>query len=482
MLKFSLESVLLTPSSDLDLGCMYKSGEKQHRTPASISNDRHVTCPLPEMDKISQISKGKDHEQVSVHFHVKGRSIVTRSVSVYDCNVHTSCESCARSTFGCKWCYVRGKCLEPRAGCTNLDGKTSSWIDMADSCPKIWTQSKDSGILVHSGQQKQIAVRVINLQPDQTTNVKCTFAHSGHSQIVNATITSSSLTCDALMFNFDEESPYAVADFKVTWGPLNLPLDNPSLIQVRVYKCQHMVSYCGQCLSMDAEYECGWCEQSCTDPTHCEGRCTLQKHCAGNWLDRAVTCPNPQITRFNPTTGPIKGATLVTVTGINLGKSYTDINAEVAGKPCGVKPDHYQAATRFVCEVGQMDIESSGIISVTVDRQYTAKSDSEFVFVDPIVTALTPKAGPKSGGITLTITGDHLDTGSDISVKMEGGMCEILKQNKTALECRTPAQPSKNTDVRVEVSFGGYRKEVPEMFSYKPDPTVSMIEPLKTIM
>lgn len=59
MLKFSLESVLLTPSSDLDLGCMYKSGEKQHRTPALLSNDRHVSCPLPDMDKIVHISEGK---------------------------------------------------------------------------------------------------------------------------------------------------------------------------------------------------------------------------------------------------------------------------------------------------------------------------------------------------------------------------------------------------------------------------------------
>lgn len=58
----------------------------------------------------------------------------------------------------------------------------------------------------------------------------------------------------------------------------------------------------------------------------------------------------------------------------------------------------------------------------------------------------------------------------------------VLRQNKTTLECKIPAQPSKNTVVRVEVSFGGYRKEVPEEFTYSPDPTVVNIEPLKSIM
>ena len=43
-------------------------------------------------------------------------------------------------------------------------------------------------------------------------------------------------------------------------------------------------------LSMDAEYECGWCGD----------RCTLQKQCpTGNWLDRTATCPGPQILRVS---------------------------------------------------------------------------------------------------------------------------------------------------------------------------------------
>lgn len=54
-------------------------------------------------------------------------------------------------------------------------------------------------------------------------------------------------------------------------------------------------------------------------------------------------------------------------------------------------------------------------------------SEIGFNWQNPVLTSLTPKTGPKSGGTTLVLMGDHLDTGSEVSVKMEGGMCEVLK-------------------------------------------------------
>ncbi|XP_059161426.1 plexin-A2-like isoform X2 [Physella acuta] len=475
VVKFSLESVSLTSSNDLELGCLYQLGENEHNTPASITNDRHISCPLPKTLKIAH-----DHEKLNVHFNVKGKSIVTRSISVFNCNPHTSCTSCTNSTYQCKWCYKSGKCVDKNSTCGNPKEAQALSIKDSTKCPFISTSTTKSGILVHSGQEKQIAVGVKNIGAELEANLNCVFSHSGNQTRVKATISSSTLTCDSVKFKYDGESPYIIADFKVTWGPNNLLLDNPSGIQVQIYKCMHMVSYCGQCLSLDAEYECGWCEGPCEN---CEGKCLLQKSCSNHWLDRASTCPNPQITRFSPATGPIQGATLITVTGINLGgKNYADLHAEVAGRLCSIKPDHYIPSTRFVCETGRVDTVSNGSISVTVNGKYTAKSDSEFMFVDPNVAGISTKEGPKSGGTTLTVTGDHLDAGSEITVKMGGGMCEVLKANKTAIECKIPAQSMNNTVVRVEVSFGGYRKEAKEMFTYKPDPTVTIIEPLKTIM
>ena len=78
-----------------------------------------------------------------------------------------------------------------------------------------------------------------------------------------------------------------------------------SCILVRVYKCRYMVAYCGQCLSMDSKYNCGWCQGPCDTSGKCDGTCSLSKECAGGtssngvsrWLDRSATCPNPKITR-----------------------------------------------------------------------------------------------------------------------------------------------------------------------------------------
>ena len=54
-----------------------------------------------------------------------------------------------------------------------------------------------------------------------------------------------------------------------------------------------MVTNCGQCLSMDPEYECGWCATG-------KARCSNQTDCSpADWLDRLATCPNPQILRVS---------------------------------------------------------------------------------------------------------------------------------------------------------------------------------------
>ena len=48
-----------------------------------------------------------------------------------------------------------------------------------------------------------------------------------------------------------------------------------------------------------------------------------------------------------PRAGPVEGRTNLTITGINLGQSASDIyNITVAGHPCNPYPDTYVTATR----------------------------------------------------------------------------------------------------------------------------------------
>lgn len=47
-----------------------------------------------------------------------------------------------------------------------------------------------------------------------------------------------------------------------------------------------MASTCGECLTLNPGYGCGWCGK----------KCSIQKQCQNHdWLPHSVTCPNPQI-------------------------------------------------------------------------------------------------------------------------------------------------------------------------------------------
>ncbi|XP_041349997.1 plexin-A4-like isoform X2 [Gigantopelta aegis] len=466
-ISFELEKVSVQSPSQLDLKCRFQAGHQKHDTSASIHHNT-VTCRLPEKEHLPSIPQ--DHRELVLHFHVQGRSIVTRSVSLFDCRVHDNCTSCATSAFKCQWCYETNTCQKDSSTC-----QTSSGITLTDSCPRVEASGQDTDILVHSGEEKQIAVRVRNLKGDQNSNVKCVFTYVGKVQNVPGTITSSSLTCDSVKFESDDtEQPFVTASFKVISGAKGFALGNPSNIKVRIYKCPLMVTNCGKCLSMDKEYQCGWCDD----------KCTLQKHCGNTWLDRSAACPNPQILRFSPTTGPIHGKTNISVTGINLGKKYTDItgNVSVAGVKCTIHREHYQPSSRFSCETDISRDEKSGNIIVLVNGMYSAESDTPFYFVDPQVTSITPKKGPKSGGTVIGIHGSNMNTGSQRTVTVGGEPCEFIRSNKTTLECRTSQHTAATDDVEVEVSFGGLKKLVPERFLYLKDPTITMIEPRRSIL
>jgi plexin A len=109
-----------------------------------------------------------------------------------------------------------------------------------------------------------------------------------------------------------------------------------------------MADNCGMCLSLDEKFECGWCQSS--------GKCEVKDKCgkdATSWLNRDQTCPNPQITSFEPMIGPWEGGTNITITGINLGKEYLDIygGITVAGIQCDPYERLYRKTEKIVCKV-----------------------------------------------------------------------------------------------------------------------------------
>ncbi|CAC5406948.1 PLXNA [Mytilus coruscus] len=467
-IQFKLETIMFAPNIDqLDLQCSFVSMTTKSKTKAQIDQNI-IKCPLP--DELPVVMSGKDYHDVEVEFHIEGRPIVKRSVPVFDCRVHDSCTDCAKSNFSCMWQYQDNTCIST----TTNNARQTNGITNADECPRVESPSSVSEIVVHSGETKQIAVRVINLKTEQRDNILCSFQYLAVSMVVPGSISSSSLTCDPVQFNFSAtDSPSLIADFKITWGQNNYVLDNPNGISVRIFKCPLLVTNCGQCLSLQPEYECGWCGTYCS----------LQKHCNATWQDRSAVCQNPLILRFSPSVGPIEGKTNVSISGINLGKTATDIQSgvTVAGVRCTVLPDHYQPSFMFKCETEPSGKAGSGPIKVTVGKIYTAISDNNFTFVEPQVLFLTPREGPRSGGTMITIGGTDLNAGTSVTVNVGGSPCEVDHVSMNTLSCLTSAQTG-NDEAEIEVSFGGFKRLMTPKFTYKEDPEIQDVTPKKSIL
>ena len=57
-----------------------------------------------------------------------------------------------------------------------------------------------------------------------------------------------------------------------------------------MYKCAKMAKSCGQCLTINSTFNCGWCKN---------GQCSIENQCSSPksppWLERSKVCPDPKI-------------------------------------------------------------------------------------------------------------------------------------------------------------------------------------------
>lgn len=187
-----------------------------------------------------------------------------------------------------------------------------------------------------------------------------------------------------------------------------------------------MADNCGMCLALGEKFGCGWCQSS--------DRCEVQEQCDRNggavWLNRNTTCPNPEVTSFSPQLGPWEGGTNITITGINLGKTFKDIyfGVSVAGIPCEPYEELYVKTKQIVCRVdgpGTPEFRH-GLVLVKVE-DFRGNSKQEYQFVDPSISDIYPKFGPMSGGTHLTIIGTYMNAGSSIRAFIADLPCHIIR-------------------------------------------------------
>lgn len=301
------------------------------------------------------------------------------------------------------------------------------------------------------------------------TRFVCQFNIEGRVTSVNAQLLGELIYCDAMEFSYTSRAPNISATFAVVWGG-SKPLDNPDNIHVLIYRCKEMADNCGKCLSLDEKFQCGWCQSS--------GKCEVKDKCgsdASSWLKRDQTCPNPQVTSFEPMLGPWEGGTNITIRGINLGKEFLDIygGITVAGIQCDPYESLYMKTEQIVCKVdgpGTKEPRAGPVIVKVAD--FRGESRDDYRFVDPRIRGIRPKRGPQSGGTRIKILGDYMNAGSQILAFIGDSPCEIVETRPDKAICITGPSGSLSK-AEVKMTFDkGERKLEGRKFEYVEDPKI----------
>uniref|UniRef100_A0A8D0G9A4 Plexin-A4 n=1 Tax=Sphenodon punctatus TaxID=8508 RepID=A0A8D0G9A4_SPHPU len=426
-----------------------------------------IQCISPAAKEVPRIiTENGDHHIVQLQLKSKetGMTFASTSFVFYNCSVHNSCLSCVESPYRCHWCKYRHICTHDPRTCSFLEGR----VKLPEDCPQLLQANK---ILVPVEVIKPITLKSKNLPKPQSgqRGYECILNIQGNEQRVPALrFNSSSVQCQNTSYSYEGmEINSLPVELTVVWNG-NFNIDNPAQNKVHLYKCGAMRDSCGLCLKADPDFECGWCEG--------QNQCTLRHHCPiqdNQWLELSGTkgkCTNPRITDIIPVTGPREGGTKVTIRGENLGLEFRDIASHV--KVAGVE---------IVCEMGEAKpSQHAGFVEICVAEckpEFMARSSQLYYFMTLSLYDLKPKRGPVSGGTQVTIAGNNLSAGSNVSVTFGRQPCLFHRRSAKYIVCNTSASDEGFEKVKVSVRVDKAKIHQELQFEYVEDPTILRIEP-----
>ncbi|XP_014809004.1 PREDICTED: macrophage-stimulating protein receptor [Calidris pugnax] len=261
--------------------------------------------------------------------------------------------------------------------------------------------------------------------------------------------------------------------------------------------CHHF-STCQRCLRAERFMGCGWCGDGCT----------RRHECTGLWVQDS--CP-PVLTDFHPRSAPLRGRTRVTLCGMTF-HSRLDLDPRrsppsayqvmVGQRGCAVLPEESKSlrplpASRLkdfvdvlVCELepgGTTVMGGPADVVLTVNEPagpsgfhiHGSSTLGGFVFVEPHINTLHPPFGPQGGGTHLSLHGTHLSAGSSWRVLVNGSECPLAgqpRQGDGVIRCTAPAAGGLGA-AWVSLWIDGEEFPAPLPFQYRPNPSVSAIDP-----
>ncbi|XP_060691320.1 plexin-A1-like isoform X1 [Hemiscyllium ocellatum] len=471
------------PDLSTGVNCSF---ENFTETEARIMDGR-IYCRSPSIREIAPITRGQGDKRV-VKLYLKsketGKKFASTDFVFYNCSVHQSCLACVNGSFPCHWCKYRHVCTQNAADCSFQEGRVS----ISEDCPQILPSTE---IFIPVGVVKPITLAAKNLPQPQSgqRSYECIFDIQGTMHRVPALrFNSSSVQCQNTSYTYEgNDISDLPVDLSVVWNG-NFVIDNPANIKAHLYKCTALRESCGLCLKADPKFECGWCVP--------EKRCMLQQDCQApsrNWMHQSRTnsrCTDPKITKLVPETGPKEGGTRLTITGVNLGLTFSEIRygVHVGRVKCIPIPEEYISAEQIVCDMEPAVPQTAkkGFVEVCVvdcNDEYRAISSEPFTFVTPRFNRVIPSQGPVSGGSQVTIVGVHLDAGSSVKAYVgDNAICQFKRRTSGEIVCITAASAKGTGPASIRVHINRAELLNPNVqYNYTEDPTISKIEPEWTI-
>ena len=179
----------------------------------------------------------------------------------------------------------------------------------------------------------------------------------------------------------------------------------------------------------------------------------------------------PVVARLSPATGPVAGGTEVTVKGRNFTPASKVFFGTARASGVRVKSSRKLVVAAPPHAAGEVAVR----VQTKLGRSAESKASS-FVYVvtPPVLTRLTPTAGPTSGGTPITLSGTGLAGAT--AVRFGNAKATAVRVvSATTVTAVTPARVSGPVDVTV-ITAGG-SAVLPDAFTYAAAPTLSSVSP-----
>ncbi|XP_071159959.1 plexin-B2-like isoform X2 [Mytilus edulis] len=242
-----------------------------------------------------------------------------------------------------------------------------------------------------------------------------------------------------------------------------------------------------------------WCPVNCSGPCdletgHCSfgcvngwigDKCELDAECFEDSETPVLKC-RPEIYKVYPSTGPIQGGTLLTITGKYLGNVNDRISVKFNGVRCNnvTVQSPNSIYTSLTCVTGEYDdLKTKGILVSVNENNFSDHNSTRFSYKEPILSEFSPTRGILSGDTTVTISGDNIGFEEanryhiSFCVDWDCKQCRTFQTSSSTefIKCKTTRsnQPRNMTRLRVVID-GLTELLLNETFQYLPDPTFNV--------